>query len=195
MYRFTNFRRMPLSTQQEVWLSTRESERSKKAEDLAVQLAAAAAAKAEKKKAKDKGGDKKDKGKKNAAKKSAKEEVAVKPKPKYKSAADYMATHFPNFDNSGVRGGGGEESQGPMRTMQLIECEQVSEMLQQHNIRVKESTVAKGLMIPQDRPEAICLENMRENGERLMVNPLPEEYWRQAVFTGMKKGKKKKSKK
>ena len=51
----------------------------------------------------------------------------------------------------------------------------------------------KALVIPQDKPEAISLENMRQDEtEGLMVNPLPSERHRTTNFaTGKKKGKKK----
>lgn len=48
------------------------------------------------------------------------------------------------------------------------------------------------------RPESLCLENLREGLEGLMVNPLPKEFWRKEVSAASKKkggkkgGKKKK---
>jgi len=64
---------------------------------------------------------------------------------------------------------------------------------------VKETTVRKALLIPQDRPEAICLENLRDfaAGDGLMVNPNPMEFWRKMKLAGgktKKKGGKKKKK-
>jgi hypothetical protein len=62
-------------------------------------------------------------------------------------------------------------------------------------VPIKESVLRKALLIPQDRPEAICLEGLREEKEGLMVNPLPKEMWRKMTVGkkgGGKKGKKKK---
>lgn len=65
------------------------------------------------------------------------------------------------------------------------------------DIQVKESTVRNALLIPQDNPEAISLEQMRKTSlEGLMVNPIRKDLWRQFIKkAGKKGGKKKKSKK
>ena len=192
-YRYSNFRRMPLTLEQEQWIANKESARIKKSEELALKLFESAQKKSDKKKA---GGDKKpaDKaGKKKDPK--AKSEDEANEKPKYRSAEDFMHQHFPHFDQTESFLGGDHEANGPMRTMQLIECAQVAEAFHNHGIPIKDSTLMRALVVPQDRPEAICLENMRENGERLMENPLPMEYWRKAVIKGGAKGGKKKKKK
>jgi hypothetical protein len=64
-------------------------------------------------------------------------------------------------------------------------------------LNVKESALRKALIIPQDRPEAICLENLRDEKEGLMINPNPREMWRKFVAGGGKgkKGGGKKKKK
>ena len=66
-------------------------------------------------------------------------------------------------------------------------------------LHVTESVVRKALVIPQDLPDAVCMEGIRATSlEGLMLNPLPKEFWK---HTGKKKkgggggGKKKKSKK
>ena len=67
-------------------------------------------------------------------------------------------------------------------------------------LHLTESVVRKALVIPQDLPDAVCMEGIRATSlEGLMLNPLPKEFWK---HTGGKKkkgggggGKKKKSKK
>lgn len=197
-YRYSNFRRMPLTAEQEQWITTREAERAQKSLEMAQELAAAAALKAEKKKNKDKGGgDANQKSKSSSAKKKAAEvEVPVKPKPKYKSAAEYMRINFPNFDGDRtITGDCTDDAHGPMRTMQLIECAQVAEAFARRDLPIKESALYNALVVPQDRPEAICLENMKAPGDGLMVNPVPMEYWRKVVdYNAKKKGGKRKKK-
>lgn len=186
LYRYSNFRRMPLTEEQEHWLNNRENQRiADMKNDLKKVAADIAAAKAKKDK----------KGKKKDEKKSTKKKPPEKPVPppkiikKYSSANDFMDTHFPNFDIDS-----NEDAIGPMRAEQLAECEVVYHYLSEFN--VSEKTVRNALLIPQDRPEAICLENTKNPIEGLMTNPLPKEYWRKMVIVGKKKkkggGKKKK---
>lgn len=199
---------MPLTVQQEHWLDERELQRNRKSDALARQLLEAALARAEKKKNKDKGGkggkedgkkaNKEEKGGKKKGSASASSQAAAaaakleaeKPKSKYKSAAHCMATLFPNFEDDH-----NPESQGPMRTMQLMEVAQILDTCEDHGISsIKESVLRKALIIPQDRPEAICLENLRDEKDGLMVNPNPKELWRKFVVSkkaGKKGGKKK----
>lgn len=190
-YRHTNFRRMPLTEAQEIWLEEKETARGKLSVETAHKLAEAVQAKADKKK--DKGGDKpkKDDKKKDAKKKDATAApVDEKPKPKYKSAAQFMNVMFPNFEGDDV-----PESIGPMRAMQLVEVARVMGACDEYDVKIKESALRKALIIPQDKPEAICLENLRTETEGLMGNPLPPEYWRKMAVAKGKKGKKKKKSK
>lgn len=185
---------MPLTAEQEQWLDDRETERTKKSEETAKQMLADALAKADKKK-----GGKDDKGKKDAGKdkkKDGKDKGATaaadeKPKPKYKSATQFMSTHFPKFEDDEVL-----ESMGPMRQAQLIEVSDVMDVFARRNLNIKETVLKKALMIPQDKPESICLEGLREEKEGLMMNPNPPEFWRKMVVKkgGGKKGGKKKKK-
>lgn len=202
-YRHTNFRRMPLTVEQEQWLEERETARAKKSVEAAQKLVEAVQAKLDKKKnkgAKDKGkesggGKKKDKDKKGAAASAL--AAAEKPKCKYENASQFMSEHFPNFE------GGGEDDDdpdcvGPMRAVQLVEVARVMDAFEEFGMggAVKESALRKALIIPQDRPEALCLENLRETaGEGLMANPLPKEFWRAFVMSKKKGGKKKRSRK
>eukprot|EP01034_Spumella_vulgaris_P034795 gene34795-42915_t len=195
-YRHTNYRRMPLTETQEVWLEEREISRVKKSHDLAHKLHAEMAAKGDKKKG-DKGGDKKKEGDKKSSKKGTTLTLppeGEKVKSKYSSADQFMTVNFPNFEKED-----NPETIGPMRAMQLIECARVTGAFEEFGLSVKESVLRKALIIPQDRPEAICLENLRDNAtEGLMVNPLAKEFWRKFSMKGGKKkggGKKKKSKK
>lgn len=194
MYRYSNYRRMPLSEEQEDWLAARESERVKKSAEEVQRLVAAAAAKAEKKKDKGDGKDKKDKkdDKKKDKPKAPPPEEKKPVKPKYKDASEFMAKHFPDFDAMGD----GADCHGPMRTMQLIEVARVADCFAEFGVAVDEKRLLKALVVPQDRPEAICLENLRQEAEGLMVNPVPQEYWRKVAMAkkGKKSGKGKKSK-
>lgn len=190
---------MPLTEQQERWLDEQEARRVKMADEIAKALREAAQAKADKKKGKGKdakGKDKKDKGKGKDAKGSKKSTgpVAgeeVKPKPKYKSATQFMEINFPNFE-----GDDDPDAVGPMRATQLIEVQHILDCCEDEDIAIKESTLRKALVVPQDKPEAVCLEALRDEKEGLMVNPLPRELWRKFVMKkggSKKKGKKRKS--
>lgn len=79
-----------------------------------------------------------------------------------------------------------------MRTVQLMEIADIVESCKDCGVKIKESTLRKALIIPQDKPEAVCLEGLKSETEGLMVNPLPREYWR---VMAMGKGKKKRGKK
>ena len=184
--RHVNVRCMPLTEEAEKWLNDRENERAKAYSEKVKKLKEDFAAKNAK--SKDKGGDKKD------AKKD-KKKVVEEPPPiisKYKSASQFMSIHFPVFDSYSQA-----ENMGPMRAQQMNECQRVIEVFEQAGIEIDPERVYKGLLIPQDRPESICLENLREGLEGLMTNPLPKEFWRKelAPAKGGKKGKKGKKKK
>lgn len=203
-YRHTNYRRMPLTTEQEQWLQEREVARTKRSEELAKQLFEAYQAKNDKKKdGKDKGKDKsgkdgKDKkggGKasrpgtaKSTAGGTGNADGTLEMKRKYKSASQFMSIHFPNFDNDEDL-----DKMAPMRRMQMMEVAEVMQTCEDYKISVKETTLKKALVVPQDKPEAICLENLRGEKDGLLLNPNPTEYWRKMVVKkGGKKGKKKK---
>jgi len=189
-YRHTNYRRMPMTDEQTAWLEEREGEREKKSLEVAAKLleAAEASGKADKGK---KDAPKKDE-KKDAKKKTAEPEVEVK-KCKYKNATHFMTSRYPTFDPDD-----NGDSQGPMRMMQLVECARIMGAMTDFGMEgaVSERAVRNALVIPQDMPEAISLENMRENQtEGLMMNPVPREFWRQTNFKSAAKkggGKKKK---
>mgnify|MGYP003973316087 CR=1 FL=1 len=188
-YRQSNFRRMPMTDEQDKWLDLQEKAREKAAAERLEALKEAMAGSKDKgkdkKDGKDKGGkgDKGDKGGKGKGKGKEPPLEPVKIPCKYKSAGDFMKQHFPNFD-----------AEGPLRTWQLLEVKQIMEQLEEG--AVTEQTLVKALVIPQDRPESICLEGLKRPGEGLMVNPLPEEFWRKGLEGGKgKKGKKGKGKK
>lgn len=118
------------------------------------------------------------------------EEPAEKPACKYKSADDFMSTHFPNFE-----GDDDMDAIGPMRNQQLMEVGYILGCCEDEDVTIKESVLRKALVIPQDKPEAICLEGLRDEQEGLMLNPNPKELWRQVNLGGKgKKGKKGKKK-
>lgn len=189
-YRHTNYRRMPMTEEQTAWLEEREGSREKKSQEVAAKLLEAAEEK----------GGKGDKGKKepkkdekkDAKKKNAEPEVEVK-KCKYKNATHFMTSRYPTFDPDE-----NGDSQGPMRMMQLVECARIMGSMVDFGMEgaVSEKAVRNALVIPQDMPEAISLENMRDSQlEGLMQNPAPKEYWRQTNFKSATKkggGKKKK---
>jgi hypothetical protein len=191
-YRHTNYRRMPLTAKQEAWLEVKESERVKKSDHMASELLEAANAKGDKGK---KDGKKEDKGG-GKGKKGGGPAEEVKIPCKYKSAADFMSTNFPDFEDDADG-----DAQGPMRMMQLLECARVIGSMNEFGMEgsVSEKTLRRALLIPQDKPEAVSLENMRQSDlEGLMKNPAPEAYWRKPVYKtagggkkGGKKGKKK----
>lgn len=195
-YRHTNFRRMPLTDAQLAWCEAREQHRKQASETLARGLAAAANAKGGKGKDKDK--DKKKDAKKDtkkAGKKGDKGGAAddtEKVKPKYASVQEFMAQHFPKFEEETEL-----ETMAPMRAVQLSEVNDIVETFASYHLPVKESALKKALVIPMDKPEAVCLEGLREDKEGLMMNPLPREYWRVCKIKGAggKKGGKKKKKK
>jgi hypothetical protein len=179
-YRQSNFRRMPMTEEQDKWLDLQEKNRATAATLRAEAKREEAKAKDAKAKDKDKEKDKGDKGKgKDKKDKKPEPEVVVKVPCKYKSAKDFMCQHFPNFD-----------PEGPLRTWQLLEVKQILEQVDEN--MVSEKALLKALVIPQDRPESICQEGLRAPGEGLMVNPLPKEFWRVgATGGGGKKGGKK----
>eukprot|EP00605_Chrysophyceae_sp_TOSAG23-4_P001564 GSChrysophyteH1.ASY1.ANO1.1715.1 assembled CDS len=191
-YRHTNYRRMPLTMQQEAWLEEREGEREKKSNELAATLVEAVEAKSGKGKKDAKGGKDAGKDAGKGGKKGGKAvEEPVKPPSKYTSAAHFMSVAFPNFEPDDDT-----DTQGPMRMMQLVECARIMGAMDDFGMKgaVTEEALRKALLIPQDKPEAISLENMRKTEtEGLMENPAPKEYWRQVNFAskGGKKGKKK----
>eukprot|EP01039_Chlorochromonas_danica_P007258 gene7258-8027_t len=188
LYRHTNYRRMPMTLEQERWLDEREAERCKLSEAVAKQLVAEVQRKGDKKKGKDKGkagkGEKEQK-RNNSAPSHMPNSKDIH-KPKYKTASQFMAIHFPQFENEHD-----QHTMGPMRAIQLSEVEDVMESCGRHHITIKEAAIRKALVIPQDKPEALCLEGLREGSEALMVNPKPQELWRKFVAAKKGKGKKK----
>jgi hypothetical protein len=187
--RHANARRMPLNDDAEKWLNENEKERIKLYEEKVKKLKEDFAAKSDKK-----GGDKGKKetgGKKDQKKKSETVEEPPKIKPKYKSASHFMSTFFPIFDNFE-----NEECNGPMRTQQLHECDKIIQAFEVAGLEIKRDSVYRALIIPQDRAESLCQENLRGAYEGLMTNPLPKEYWRKEMAPPKKSkkggGKKKK---
>jgi hypothetical protein len=190
---------MPLTAEQEQWLEEREAARQKKSEEAAKALYELFQAKNDAKKNKDKDG-KKDKGKDGKDKKDGKSRPASasatagaeKTPCKYKSASDFMAHHFPGFEDEVED----ITQMAPMRRIQLLEVADVLATCQdRHVANIRETALRKALVAPQDKPEALCLEQLREEKEGLMVNPNPPEYWRKCNLSkkgGGKKGKKKK---
>ena len=196
---------MPLNDTQQAWLDEQEKERNKFSLEYAKKLVDDQLAKASKKKDKDKDKGKKDekkdkdKDKKKDKDKNAKEAAALLkklPKPKYKNASDFMEKNFPNFDRDDAED---EQNENccPMRATQINESDRVMGAFARFNIPIKESAVRNALLVPQDNPEAISLEQLRKTSlEGLMVNPLRRDLWRTFTRKSSKKGgKKKKAKK
>ena len=197
-YRHSNYRRMPLTEEHQEWLQGRESEREKKSNDIALHLVEAAAAKEEKAKgkAKEGGGKDKDKGGKDkgggkggkaATAAHAGTEDPPKVKCKYSSAAQFMSAQFPSFDQADDH----SASHGPMRALQLVECARIMGAMEAFGEAgsVSERALRKALVVPQDKPEAIALENLRDSElEGLWRNPMPFEFWRKVVIAKAKKG-------
>jgi hypothetical protein len=194
-YRHSNYRRMPISEKVEEWLENRETSRVQKSLEYAKKLAEELMLKKSKKKApKDKNGIIPAKRSLSAA---TKKDIPVdtSTSKKYENASDFMSQHFPNFDDYGAEGDylRDPESAGPMRTAQFIECARIMAAFEEKQIPIDENVLRRALMIPQDHPEAVCLEDLRDpiNDEGLMINPIAREYWRKFRMT--EKGKKKKS--
>ena len=197
---------MPMTTQQETWLDDQERERNKFSVEYAKKLVEDQLAKALKKKESDKtkkedGSKEKEKGKKKDSAKAEKDALITKNpvKPKYKSAAEFMEKNFPNFDredDSSCEEEDRVETMCPMRATQIHESDRVMAAFEKFNLPVRESAVRNALLVPQDKPEAMCLEQLRKSSlEGLMSNPLKRELWRDFARKSTKKsGKKKKSK-
>lgn len=196
---------MPLTLEQEKWLEAVEYDRAKESEEYVKALIDKVASKkakkgkeGETKKAAKKEGKGKDKKKGGDSAKMSATGAAAAEQCKYKSAEQFMARHFPNFDpidlNTEVELP--EEGQsrvqtacGPMRTMHLIECQRILEVCEQYDVPMDAQTLERALIVPQDRPEGICMEGHVRDIDRLMPNPLPKEYWRPIPEFGKKKKK------
>lgn len=173
---------------QELWLNNRENQRIADTKEKLKKIAQENAARTQKEE------KKKDKKPEGRTKKKAAPEPPPPPKivKKYSSATQFMETHFPKFDTDD-----NVHAIGPMRAEQLAECEDILQCFALMNIQISEKTIRNALIVPQDRPEAICLEGTKNPIEGLMTNPLPKEYWRKLVAAVKKKkknggGKKKK---
>ena len=118
-------------------------------------------------------------------------------KSKYKNAADFMMKNFPTFGHDGCADENGEGCAGPMRISQDNEIDQIMDTFTKFNITIGETALRKALLTPQDNPEAICLEQLRQTSlEGLMLNPIKKDLWR--IFTkkpAKKMANKKKSRK
>lgn len=191
-YRHTNFRRMPLTDAQLVWCEAKEQHRKTKSETMARELAAAVSAKGKGGKEKKDNNAKKDNKNKGKGKDGKNVEEEDKVKPKYATVQEFMATHFPKFEEEND-----VETMAPMRAVQITEVNDIVDTFAQYHLPIKEAALKKALVIPMDKPEAVCLEGLRENKEGLMQNPLPPEFWRVCKIKGAggKKGKKGKKKK
>lgn len=180
-YRHSNFRRMAVTTEIENWVDHRETQRKKKAQEKINELKDARAAKG-------KSGSSGKGGKSRSASKGRgilKEDSNEKQVVKYRSASQFMSIHFPVFDTDTSAG-----AHGPMRTVQLMECERIHTLLKESEIDIPLNTLHRGLLIPQDRPELVCAENLRTAKEGPMVNPLPPEFWRKSTLEKRPKSKK-----
>ena len=245
-YRHSNYRRMPMTSEQTQWLTAQEQDRKVKAEEAAKAAAEAAAAAKKKKDEKGKKKEDKGKGKKKDAKKEPEKPVAVEvKKSKYKSPAHFMAKNFPSFDmgesvkynpkamkttpsmenlppgsvvskdgtgslTSGTQketaynpyslGDITDDNYGPMKTMQMIECNRIMDVCEDWDVKMDPKVLYRALVIPQDKPFAITLEQGVHNPTGgLMPNPMAKEHWRHVpkdlcLAGGKKKAGKKKKK-
>ena len=78
-----------------------------------------------------------------------------------------------------------------MRSLQLIECARIMGAMEAFGEggRVSEKALRDALVIPQDVPEAVSLEGLRNSTlEGLWTNPIPKEFWRQVAIPKGKKG-------
>lgn len=186
-YKFSTLRRMPYTPEMRAWVDKREEQRVKNEKEYEKRLIEAEAENSKGKGGKGGKGDKKNVAAAKPNKKTA-DKPPPAPKPKYSSAADFMEQHFPRFDSDMY-------SQGPYRRHQLLEVARVYDALSEYYPDISEETIKKALVVPQDRPESICLENLKDSLEGLMENPLPVEFWRKCVTDVPETKKKKKGKK
>ena len=205
-YRQSAFRRMPLGDEHHLWLDEREKARKVLEAKKKAEAEAAAAAAKDKGKGKDKGGGKDAKGKGKGKDAKVEPEPELEPEPKkprefyIEEAKKFMKNYM--SDKFGVW-----TEEGPGRTWQMLECDKISLALSAAAsdkdktplIRLKDDqksrdAVMKALVIPQDKPNAICQEQIRNPDVGLMENPLPKEFWRK-LASGGGGGKKKKAKK
>ena len=213
-YRQSNFRRMPLGPEHHSFLDHRELIRKQAEAKKREEAAAAAAASKDKGKDKDKagkGGDK-DKGGKGGKKdKNAKTEEPIEPIEEIKYPREHYVQKAQEFMDKYMKEKIGVWNQeGPTRTWQLLEVDKISQTFKavQNDkdktplIRLKDDAqslekIKRALVVPQDKPDAICQEQLRNPQAGLMENPLPKEFWRKQVSDGggKKKGGKGKKKK
>jgi hypothetical protein len=194
---------MSLSGSQQAWLDSQEKGRDKFSREYAKKLVEDQISKVAKRKEKERGKEKKDgEGKikkKEYISQKSKDSASKNPlKPKYLSAYDFMEKNFPNFDRDDLVEEERDENSCPMRATQNHESDRVMGAFAKFNLPIKESVVRNALLVPQDYPEAICLEQLRTSSlEGLMMNPIKKELWR--TFSGTrkvtKKGRRRKVKK
>lgn len=109
-------------------------------------------------------------------------------KSKYKNAADFMMKNFPNFGHDDYDDENKGGSAGPMRVAQNNEIDQIMDAFAKLNLQIRENALRKAILTPQDNPEAICLEQLRESSlEGLMLNPIKKNLWRSAKKVKSKK--------
>ena len=197
LYRYTNYRRMPLSESQDAWLDTQEKGRLKSSMEYAKKLVEEQTLRAAKKKDKEKGKEKKENGKStklNGGSQTLNSTALQRDslKSKYKDASDFMEKNFPNYERDDFRDEDRVESACPMRATQNHESDRVLGAFAKFNLPIRESAVRNALLVPQDYPEAICLEQMRTSSlEGLMLNPIRKDLWRSYTRKIAKKGGKK----
>lgn len=187
---------MSLSGSQQAWLDSQEKGRNKFSQEYAKKLVDDQIAKVAKRKEKERGKEKKDEGKikkKEYTSQKNKDSSKNPLKPKYLSAYDFMEKNFPNFDRDDSVDEDRDENLCPMRATQNHESDRVMGAFAKFNLPIKESVVRNALLVPQDYPEAICLEQLRTTSlEGLMMNPIKKELWRTFNRKVTKKGGKKK---
>lgn len=204
LYRYTNYRRKPLSESHKVWLDDREKVRIMSSQVYVKKLMDDKCAKALNKK--EVGNEKNNLKEKNDSKSSGTKRTSVSTLPqrdsllpkesavksKYKNAADFMMKNFPNFSHDDYVNENKAGGAGPMRTSQNNEIDQVMDAFAKQNLQIRENALRKAILTPQDNPDAICLEQLRTSSlEGLMLNPINKDLWR--TFT-KKSAKKKKNK-
>jgi hypothetical protein len=93
-----------------------------------------------------------------------------------------------------------DDNYGPMKTMQMIECNRIMDVCEDWDVPMDPKVLYRALVIPQDKPYAITLEQGVHNATGgLMQNPMPKEHWKHVppdmvLAGGKKKGGKKKKK-
>jgi len=188
-YRYSKYCRMKHTEDHDEWLNSRNKERLIKSNIILKQLYDDNNNKAStNKKNKDK--DKSNKPKRSKSKSPKRGNKSITSSNSNQTLQ--MNKTKPDFDIIDID----NTTNGPMRINQINECNDILEKFHEKNIPIDINTLYKALVLPQDLPDVINYEILKEKNDvdSLMVNPLPIEYHRKLNILKVKKAKKNKKK-